>query len=91
MTFDSVKRNTQALQKQIILAEPASLRECADRLEHAARGAIPGESIICELTSSITVVFRPEIAQISPMQAVTSAFQDPPVIAAELTGDTPFT
>jgi hypothetical protein len=60
MTFEAVKRNTQALQRRIILADPATLRECADRLEHAAKASQHGESILCEFAPGIAIIFKPE-------------------------------
>lgn len=61
MSFETVTRNAQALQKRVIMANPESLRECADRIETAAKAANFGESVLCELTPGVTVIFKPEI------------------------------
>lgn len=61
MSFEQVTRNAQAQQKRVVLADPDSLRECADRLQAAVNGAGHGESVLCELTPGITIVFKPEL------------------------------
>lgn len=60
MNFEVITRNAQAQQKKVILASPEALRECADRLEHAIKGALKGESILCDLTPTSVVVFKPD-------------------------------
>lgn len=60
MNFEVITRNAQAQQKKVILASPEALRECADRLEHALKGALKGESILCDLTPTSVVVFKPD-------------------------------
>lgn len=60
MIFEQISRNAQAEQKRVILATPEALRECADRLDHAVKAARDGESVLCELTPGITVIFKPD-------------------------------
>ena len=78
MSFETVSRNTQAIQRRVVLADPQSLRECADRLEHAAKAAVTGESVICELTPSVTVVYKPEVIdRFVSLDKIDSAFGTP--------------
>lgn len=60
MSFESISRNAQASQKRIVIASPDALRECADRLDHASKAVRHGESVICDLTNGITVIFKPD-------------------------------
>ena len=58
--LESASRNAQAAAVTVIDADPAALRECADRIEAMARAAVSGQSILCPLTAGITVIYKPE-------------------------------
>lgn len=61
LDLETVTKNSTAKCLKIIEASPAALRECADRLEAAEHGDFhPGDTIICELTPKIHVLFKPE-------------------------------
>ena len=60
MIFETIKRNAQAQQRRVILADPESLRELANRLETAASFARDGESVSCDLTQDVLILFKPE-------------------------------
>ncbi len=77
MTFETMRRNAQAQQRRVILADPAALRECADRLERASLALQSGESVLCDLTPTVTVIFKPEAVYAA--SGMPSVFADPSI------------
>ena len=59
MSLERVTRNAQARQTRVVVACPDSLRELADRLDAAAKAAREGDSVLVELSPSITLMYRP--------------------------------
>jgi hypothetical protein len=49
-----------AMALHLVVVEPRGLREMANRLEFAAKGAVEGQSIICALTQTIHVIYHPK-------------------------------
>lgn len=60
LNIERATRNAQAQSMIVIDADPAALRECADRIEAMARQSNSGQSVLCPLTAGITVIHKPE-------------------------------
>lgn len=60
-SIESQTHQPKARAVRLVHLTPFDLRQAANRLEDLAKGAVPGESVLCELTRSITAVYRPDV------------------------------
>lgn len=60
LDIEKTAAEPQALSSRMIEITPTLLREYADRLELSARHALPGEVVLCNITNSIIVVYKPD-------------------------------
>lgn len=73
LNIESSSKQPDAFATKLVQLTPQDLRQAADRLDHLAREALPGESVLCELTRSIMIAYRPEM-NLSPQVIVARAW-----------------
>lgn len=60
--LEALMQNTQAQAVKVVEVNPEALRELANRLETMAEASLPGESVLCPMSASVTAIYKPKLA-----------------------------
>lgn len=60
LDVETAPKAPNARSTRMVHITPTDLRSTAARMEELARNILPGESVICEITRSITAVYKPD-------------------------------
>jgi NADH dehydrogenase FAD-containing subunit len=60
ITFERTNAKNHATTVKLIEASPELLRQLADRLDIGAKNALKGETVVCPLTDTITLIYQPD-------------------------------